>query len=106
MSYFNNKAQRPQQNKQQSFQQRKPIQNNNNKQYQQNQQMKQEPQEENLLGFAQDEVVFIENVLVKLQDMIPNDQGENSEILEMILTALQIIGARLDETAGFLGDSS
>lgn len=103
MSYFNNK------NKQSSQQQQqKPMQSN--KAFQKQPMQKQEQQEpkpdQNMLGFAQEEVIFIENVLVKLQEMIPNEQGENTEIMEMIVTCLQIVGARLDNSAGVIGDSA
>jgi hypothetical protein len=107
MSYFN---------KQQSAQQGKKPLPNNNKQFQQRpvkkapeevaQKQQEQEQERDMLKFTQDEIVFIENVLVKLEDMIPNDQGENQEILEMIVTCQQIIGARLDQESGFIGDSA
>lgn len=102
MSYFN---------KQQSAQQatKKPL-AATKKEFQKRPDLKQqEPREEpqeKLLGFAQDEVIFIENVLVKLQTMIPNEQGENSEILEMLVTAQQIVSARLDQESGMIGDSA
>lgn len=105
MSYFNK-------NKQSSQQQQKPMQNPPNKQFQQKQPMqKQQQQQEpkpdpNMLGFAQEEAIFMENVFVKLSDMIPNEQGENTEIMEMITTCLQILGARLDSQSGFIGDSA
>jgi hypothetical protein len=55
-----------------------------------------------IIKFTEDEVVYIENILVTLREAIPNDMGENSEILEKIVTAEQIITARLDsgEEAG------
>lgn len=56
--------------------------------------------------FFHDEVVFIENVLVELRSLIPNDQGENNEILEKIVMAEQILGARLDSEATEIGDSA
>jgi len=111
MSYFNKNSaqkQRPSQQQGMQQQQKKPLPQNNNKQFQQRDQMQQQQQEPEgkTLQFAEDEVVFIENVLVKLEDLIPNDQGENQEIMEMIVTAEQIISARLDESAGFIGDSA
>lgn len=58
-----------------------------------------------LYSFTQDEVVFIENVLVELRSLIPNDMGENQNILEKIVLAEQIIGARLDPDSAEIGDS-
>jgi hypothetical protein len=76
------------------------------RQEQQEQQRPPQQQEEEYTGkiikFTEDEVVYIENILVTLREAIPNDMGENSEILEKIVTAEQIITARLDsgEEAG------
>jgi hypothetical protein len=105
MSYFNKQgSKRP---SQQEAIKKKPL-PNNNKQFQQQplKQQQEDPQESEMLKFTNDEIVFIENVLVKLEDMIPNDQGEGQEILEMIVTCQQIISARLDAEAGFIGDSA
>ena len=54
---------------------------------------------------TQDEIIFIENILVKVRDMLPNEMGENQQILEEIVLAEQIIGARLDPEAAEIGDS-
>ena len=59
-----------------------------------------------MLKFTKDEIIFIENVIVKLEDMVPNDMGENQEIMEMLTTCEQIISARLDSEAGMIGDSA
>jgi hypothetical protein len=58
-----------------------------------------------IIKFTEDEVVYIENILVTLREAIPNDMGENSEILEKIVTAEQIITARLDSGEEGGGDS-
>lgn len=55
---------------------------------------------------TQDEIVFIENVLVELRSLIPNDMGENMAIMEKIVLAEQIIGARLDPDSAAIGDSA
>ena len=56
--------------------------------------------------FDEQEIVTIENLLVKLQEMIPNETGENTEILDEIVTAQNIIGAKLDPQAAMTQDSS
>lgn len=62
---------------------------------------------QNTFMFTQDEVVFIENVLVEIRNILPNDMmGENTEILEKIVLAEQIIGSRLDPEAAEIGDSA
>jgi hypothetical protein len=48
-----------------------------------------------IIKFTEDEVVYIENILVTLREAIPNDMGENSEILEKIVMCEQIISARM-----------
>jgi len=114
MSYFNKqKMMQKQQSKKPAqtaaMQGKKPLPNsNNNKKYQQINGMEPEREEPEgkVLKFSQDEVVFIENVLVKLETLIPNEQGENEELMEMITTAQQVISARLDVEAGMIGDSA
>ena len=44
------------------------------------------------------EIITIENVFVKLRKMIPNDNGENTEILQEIIKAENILSAKLDHT--------
>lgn len=111
MSYFTKQAQKPPAKKAVAATSKKPMQKplpNNNKQGQQlngYQNQREEP-EGKLLNFTEDEVVFIENVFVELETMIPNDQGENQEIMEKITTCQQIISARLDTEAGMIGDSA
>ena len=107
MSYFNKQAQ--------ATSNKKPLPNNNNKQFQQRpvkktpeevNQQQQQQQERDMLKFTKDEIIFIENVIVKLEDLIPNDQGENQEIMEMLTTCEQIIESRLDVESGLIGDSA
>ena len=104
MSYFNNKAQQQTSNTKQ-IQKTKPTTPQSKKVLEKDQQQIDKEQGKTL-SFTNDEVVFIENVLVKLEGMIPNEQGENSEILEMIVLAEQIIGSRLDQDSGLIGDSA
>lgn len=59
-----------------------------------------------LYKFTQDETVFIENILVELRSRISNDMGENTEILEKIVLAEQILGARLDPSDTVIGNSN
>lgn len=99
MSYFNNKqAQQNNNSKQQQIPQSKKVLEKDQKEIDKEQGL--------TISFAQEDIVFIENVLVKLEGMIPNEQGENSEILEMIVLAEQIIGSKLDSDAGLIGDSA
>jgi len=113
MSYFNKQKTMQQQSRKPAQKDallgKKPLPNsNNNKKYQQINGMEPEREEPEgkVLKFSEDEVVFIENVLVKLETLIPNEQGENEELMEMITTAQQIISARLDVEAGMIGDSA
>lgn len=108
MSYFNKQQAAGSSNKKPSQQATKKPLPNNNKKPQETGMMnpKLQDQEAQMLKFTNDEVVFIENVLVKLEDLIPNDMNENQEILEMIVTCQQIISARLDNEAGYIGDSA
>ena len=59
-----------------------------------------------LYKFTQDETVFIENILVELRSRISNDMGENTEILEKIVLAEQILGARLNPSDTVIGNSN
>lgn len=60
---------------------------------------------EQLVQFNREEIVFIENVLVSLRTMIDNTNSDNTDILEKIVIAEQVIGARLDPEAASTGDS-
>ena len=78
----------------------RPQQRQRQEQEQQEQQRPPQQEEEEeytgkIIKFTEDEVVYIENILVTLREAIPNDMGENSEILEKIVTAEQIIEARM-----------
>ena len=108
---FNFKQQQQQKKKPSFYQQQQGQQQQQQQQKQKPMmQQQQEPAEQEeqakMIGFAEDEVVFIENVLVELEELVPNDQGENTEILEKIITAQQIVTARLDSEAGMIGDSA
>lgn len=98
MSYFQNKAQ---QNSKQQQMQQKPE-----KKVLEKDQQTIDKDQGRVLSFTEDEIVFIENVMEELQNMIPNEQGENSEILEKIVLVSQIVGSRLDSNAGVIGDSA
>lgn len=78
---------------------------NNNSGQQQTKQQQQAVQGPTYI-LTQDEIVFIENVLVELRSLIPNDMGENMPIIEKIVLAEQIIGARLDPDSAAIGDSA
>ena len=100
MSYFQNKAQQNSKQSQQQMQQ-KPE-----KKVLEKDQQTIDKEQGRVLSFTEDEIVFIENVMEELQNMIPNEQGENSEILEKIVLVSQIVGSRLDSNAGIIGDAS
>ncbi|TVM02731.1 MAG: hypothetical protein CV087_08850 [Candidatus Brocadia sp. WS118] len=55
---------------------------------------------------SQDELIYIENVLVELRNLIPNDAGENTELLEKIVNAENIITAKLDGGQGMTTEST
>ncbi len=59
-----------------------------------------------IVSFDTNEIITIENVLVELEQMIPNENGENTEILEKIVTAQNIISAKLDPAAVGMAQSS
>lgn len=59
-----------------------------------------------LYSFDETEITMVENVLTKLLDLIPNENGENTQILEEIVEAQNIIGAKLDKTGGMTQDSA
>lgn len=58
------------------------------------------------LYVSQDELIYIENVLVELRNLIPNDAGENTELLEKIVNAENIITAKLDGGQGMTTEST
>ncbi|MGD1837412.1 MAG: hypothetical protein ACPKPY_05070 [Nitrososphaeraceae archaeon] len=58
------------------------------------------------MQFSEGEIITIENLLIKLRQMIPNDNGENTDILEEIINAENIVSAKLDPTATGMAQSS
>lgn len=55
--------------------------------------------------FTENEIIIIENVLTELLQLIPNDNGAHTEILEKIINAQNIIGAKLDPASTGMAQS-
>jgi len=104
MSYFTKQKQQQQPSTAKTS--KRPSQMEKQKPFQNNNKIPQAEPTGKVLKFTEDEVAFLENSIVTIKQMIPNEQGENQELMEMITTCEQIISARLDQEAGFIGDSA